>query len=133
MLVTNIINNNLPIDIYGRGAKKYGVNVKGEFENVEPYKDYYFSICVENHTSNEYISEKILDAVLHNTPIYFGAKNILNYFNETIVLTGDIIKDLNIIKSVLIDPTKYYKPTYHEKNLKKINFFHQIENFFVEK
>jgi hypothetical protein len=133
VLVTNIINNNLPIDIYGRGAKKYkginvkgDVNVKGEFQNTEPYNDYLFSICIENFQSNDYFSEKILDPILHNTvPIYLGAKNILNYFNEVIILTGDIIQDMNKIEYILKNPMEFYKKTYHDDNLKNTFFFFQ--------
>jgi hypothetical protein len=49
VLVENIIRNNLPIDIYGRGANLFtNQNVKGEFISNEPYENYDWVIGVEN-------------------------------------------------------------------------------------
>ena len=145
LLVNNIIHNNLPIDIYGRGANNYltrleqdanlckerNENIKGEFNDNEPYKDYYFSICIENFQSNDYFSEKIMDPLLHNCmPIYLGAKNIANYFEDVIILSGDLIMDLNMIYNILQNPETHYKRTYRKKNYKKISFFENIVDFF---
>jgi hypothetical protein len=131
-LVKYIIKNNLPIDIYGTGSSEYNSTyVKGKFDGTEPYNDYLFSICIENFQSNDYLSEKIIDPIMHNTvPIYLGAKNILNYFKEVIVLNGDITHDMNLIVFILKNPRQFYKKTYHEDNLKSINFFHHIDKFF---
>jgi hypothetical protein len=57
-------------DVYGRGLAYRGV--KGELRNkangLLPYK---FSICMENGIWDDYISDKIIDAVLCSTiPIY---------------------------------------------------------------
>jgi hypothetical protein len=132
-LVRHIIDNNLPIDIYGRGANEYkGVNVKGEFNHIEPYNDYLFTISIENFQSNDYISEKILTPLMYNTlPLYLGAKNILNYFKEPILLTGDIIDDMNLIKSILENPIFFYKKTYNEDNIKTMNIFYKLDKLFA--
>jgi hypothetical protein len=132
-LVKHIIHDNLPIDIYGNGSNEYtSNNIKGVFNDIEPYQDYLFTISIENYQSNEYISEKALTPLMYNTvPIYLGAKNILNYCKEPILLTGNIIDDMNIIKNVLENPTHFYKKTYHEDNIKKLNLFYNIDKLFA--
>lgn len=135
MLVNKILQLNLPIDIYGRGCrlinKKYN-NVKGHFNNAEPYEKYLFCICIENYQSNDYFSEKFLDPLLHNcNPIYLGAKNIKNYFNNIIQLKGNLLFDIELLKIILTNPLKYYTETYNERNLSKINFFDNIPKFFT--
>jgi hypothetical protein len=64
------------VDVYGRGLNVRGC--KGELSNkadgLIPYK---FSVCMENGIWDDYISDKIIDAVLCRTiPIYVGARNI---------------------------------------------------------
>jgi len=131
-LVNEIQKRQLPIDIYGRGSNEYkGDNVKGNFEDEEPYNDYYFTICIENFKSNEYISEKALNPVMRNCiPLYLGAINIMNYIKEVILLTGNIEEDIQIITNFLLDPIKYYVVPNHEKIMKKMNLFDNITNFF---
>jgi len=132
-LVQRILATDLPIDIYGNGSNEYtSNNIKGVFNDIEPYQDYLFTISIENYQSNEYISEKALTPLMYNTvPIYLGAKNILNYCKEPILLTGNIIDDMNIIKNVLENPTHFYKKTYHEDNIKKLNLFYNIDKLFA--
>ena len=136
LLVKEILREKLPIDIYGVGCnlikerRKYE-NVKGKFQNVEPYEEYLFSICIENYQSNDYISEKLLDPLLHNcNPIYLGAKNINTYFNNIIQLKGNLLFDIEMLKVILKNPLKYYCQTYNERNLKRVNFFENIQQYF---
>jgi hypothetical protein len=136
-LVKAILQEKLPIDIYGSGcwlindSRKYK-NIKGRFESTEPYEKYLFSICIENYQSNDYISEKLLDPLLHNcNPIYLGAKNINKYFDNIIQLKGYILFDIEMLKIILKNPQKYYKQTYNERNIQQINFFENILNHFT--
>jgi hypothetical protein len=143
LLVNEIIKENLPIHIYGRGAKHFhsiknnnihNINTKifGKFQNIEPYEEYFYSICIENYQSNDYISEKILDPLLHNCqPIYLGAKNIKNYFNNSvIILKGDLLFDIELLKTIIKNPYKYYKVTNNERNSQTINFFENFDELF---
>jgi hypothetical protein len=60
-LVQKIIELNLPIDIYGPGSNQYeSKRVMGQFNDVEPYGTYYFSICLENTICSHYFSEKVV-------------------------------------------------------------------------
>ena len=132
VLVENIIRNNLPIDIYGRGANLFtNQNVKGEFLSNEPYENYLFSICVENFLSNDYISEKFINPMLLCCmPIYIGANNISSYFQNFISLTGDLLTDMNLLVSILKQPMHFYKNPYNEGNLQQINLFENINQCF---
>jgi hypothetical protein len=74
------------VDVYGRGLSVRGC--KGELGNkadgLIPYK---FSVCMENGIWDDYISDKIIDAVLCRTvPIYVGARNIHEHIPFAICL-----------------------------------------------
>jgi hypothetical protein len=141
-LVEKIIELNLPIDIYGYGSNGYskcninGLNynferIKGAFNDAEPYNSYLYSICIENYKCNHYFSEKIITPLLHNClPVYLGCKNIDNYFDDIIKLTGDIDKDILLIINIIRNPLKYYNNTYNEKHIKIVNLIENIENLF---
>jgi hypothetical protein len=133
-LVESIINNNLPIDIYGRGSGQYtGMNrrIMGTFKDVEPYDEYLFSVCVENYICNHYFSEKIITPLMYNCmPLYYGCKNINSYVENTINLTGNVLFDLNLIVDILKHPQEYYKKTYTNANVKAVNLIENLPNIF---
>lgn len=131
-LVEAIIQNKIPIDIYGRGAHLYkGDNVKGAFEGETPYEKYLFSICIENFSDNHYFSEKIMSPMMYNCmPIYWGCKNILMYFDEVILLTGNLKADMNLLVGIIQNPKQHYQPTYNEENRKRINLIENVDVVF---
>jgi len=141
-LIEKIIELKLPIDIYGHGSNGYsnytinGLNysfdrIKGKFTDVEPYESYLYSICIENYQSNHYFSEKIITPLLHNClPIYLGSRNINNYFDDIISLSGDINKDILLIINIIRNPLKYYNNTYNAKNIKMVNLIENIEKMY---
>jgi hypothetical protein len=115
MLVKEILKTNLPIDIYGRGCIYYkntnDSRLKGTFDDLEPYENYDFHICIENCETNDYVSEKITNALLcSTTPLYLGCKNINKYFpDKTIILSGNLSRDLALMLSILNNPGLYKK------------------------
>jgi len=135
-LVNAILQSNLPIDIYGRGCANFSVSqanqLKGVFEDKEPYENYLFHIAIENFQCNEYFSEKILNPLLCSTvPIYLGCKNITKYFNdEVICLSGDLSKDLSLIANIVREPMKYHKKIDVEKIKNTTNFLRNIDKIF---
>jgi len=131
-LIEQIINFNLPIDIYGHGSKNYSYNrIKGSFNNAEPYENYLYSICIENYQCNHYFSEKIITPLMYNCkPIYLGCKNIDMYFDNIFKLSGNINEDLLLLINIIKNPTQYYKPTYNEKNIKTVNLIENIERLY---
>jgi hypothetical protein len=68
---------NTNVDHLGSGSDK-PIDFK-----INGLKDYRFSIVIENSVENDYFTEKIIDCFLSGTiPIYWGTKNIGNYFDE---------------------------------------------------
>jgi hypothetical protein len=143
-LVEAIIQHQLPIDIYGRGSKSYATThkdndsdyhstrIKGEFHDESPYENYMFSICIENFSNHHYFSEKIMSSMMYNcVPIYWGCTHISSYFDEPLLLTGDVTKDMNLLQEILKNPSFYYRETYHEKNKKTINLIENMDRLFV--
>jgi hypothetical protein len=133
-LCKKILEHNLPIDIWGRGCKFYknkANQIKGEFNNIEPYENYTFHIAVENFRTNYYFSKKITNPLLCNTiPVYLGCTNIEKYFpNNVIILTGNCEKDINIIKHILSNPDQYLKKI-HRDNLNKTLSIENVINDF---
>tara|TARA_E500000178_G_C16951633_1_gene721569 strand:- start:478 stop:1341 length:864 start_codon:yes stop_codon:yes gene_type:complete len=137
LLAKYIILNNLPIDIYGNGCEIYSSEysqLKGSFEENEPYQDYMFHISIENMQTPHYFSEKITNCLLSGTtPIYLGCLNINNYFpNNVINLTGNIEKDLNILVYILKDPLAF-KKNIELNNIKdKVYLLRNLDRIFNE-
>jgi hypothetical protein len=144
-LVEEIIKYNLPVDIYGKGSMQYqssidqiaepiiGPSIKGEFTELEPYSDYYFSICCECFQHNDYFSEKVTNPLLcSTTPIYYGCKNIETYFpNNVISLTGYAEFDILMIIDILDEPMKYYKKIDLDTMKFSVNLLKNIDTLFV--
>jgi hypothetical protein len=133
-LIDKIIEENLPIDIYGKGSMKYSHksnNVKGEFNDAEPYEDYMYSICIENFINNHYFSEKIMSPLLHNCmPIYLGCKQIHEYFNDIIKLSGNIKADIQLLVEIFKCAGLFYRKTYTEKNINTVSLLNNIHKIF---
>jgi len=133
-LVKAILQSNLNIDIYGRGCRFYsGDNrLKGEFSDNEPYESYYFHICIENFQTECYTSEKYTNCILcGTTPIYWGATTIDDIFpNITIILSGDLEKDMCMLYDILMNVDSYKKTIIQEQIRPKMNLLKNLDNIF---
>ena len=133
-LVTAILQSNLNIDIYGRGCRYYSGDsrLKGEFSDNELYEPYDFHICIENFQTECYTSEKYTNCILWGTtPIYWGATNIDNVFpNITIVLTGNLEKDMNMLSDIFTNPSQYKKHIVQDEIRPKMNLLKNLDNIF---
>lgn len=140
-LIQNILEARFPIDIYGSGCKAYSManayrkdsRLKGPFKDLEPYENYNFHISIENFQTNAYFSEKITNVLLCGaTPIYWGCKNILDYFpNNVIILTGEIEKDMIILRDILINPTKYKAQINVGLIKERLNLLKNVDKLFA--
>mgnify|MGYP006082591653 CR=1 FL=1 len=141
-LGNTILKNNLPIDIYGSstdGLKKNfpnKENIKYSFDWKDIhkiYENYKFCIVIENTREPEYFSEKIIIALLCGcVPIYLGCTNIDNYFKDYVIhLSGNIKDDLNLIKTIINNPDKYYKKINIEDIKEKIHLKNIIHQEFL--
>lgn len=135
-LVNAIIKSNLPIDIYGSGCKYYtsfnDVRIKGEFNDMEPYENYDFHICIENFQTNHYFSEKIMDPLIYSSiPIYLGCRNITDYFNDNVILlSGNIETDMLLLSNIIKYPEQYKKNIKLDEIKNRINLIKNIESLF---
>ncbi len=126
-LARAILQSDLPVDIWGRGADAYlaefggDKRIRGNFQSHELYHDYSFSIAIENVAEPNYISEKFINCICyHTTCVYLGGPNVDDVFGKdvTIRLTGHIDSDLKIIQKICLDPNKYTKDmTYARQQL----------------
>lgn len=81
--------------IYGRNWDLVGLNGNKCEDKFNTLAKYRFTIIVENSRINNYVSEKIFDALLCGTiPIYFGAPNINN------IIPQNIFVDISKFKSI---------------------------------
>jgi hypothetical protein len=149
-LATHILNAGYPIDIYGNGTGAYGndtgaftlkkiynntptdTRIKGAFKELEPYENYQFHICIENYQTNAYFSEKISNALLcGTTPIYWGCKNMLQMFPKNIImLSGDIVKDMTLLRDIILNPRKYVATINVEDVKNKLNLLKNLDKCF---
>ena len=100
---------------------------KFDFSTKEILYESMFSICIENHSENDYFSEKIIDAFnTYTVPIYYGCKNINTYFDEKGIIKIESLEDLiETVKN--LSPNDYYERIeYIHKN--KHIFSHFIKN-----
>lgn len=91
-LLRKILASDLDIDIYGKGFNLADERYKGMLEykytGLLPYE---YSIAIENSREKNYITEKFVDCALCNTiPIYNGAPNISEVYNEKYFRTIDL-------------------------------------------
>ena len=91
--IYNMFKDSGKINFYGSGCDK-PIDLK-----VDGLKDYRFSVVIENSIESDYFTEKLLDCFLTGTiPIYWGTKNIENYFDTNGVI---FINDENELSTII--------------------------------
>lgn len=84
----------LDFDLYGRGFRE----IDDKFQVIYPYK---YSFALENTSCDHYWTEKIADCFLSWTvPIYFGCKNITDYFPKNSMIQIDPAKPQKAIEKI---------------------------------
>ena len=137
-IVNQIFQYNLPIDLFGRGCRLYNskapdYRLKGEFkEDSVMYTYYQFHICIENYQSDYYMSEKVTNPMVHGTvPIYLGASNIEKKFpDSSIVLSGDLTKDMSLLVQILMNPEAYRKNIDQTMVRTEVNLLKKLDEVF---
>lgn len=120
-----VIKNISNVDVFG-----YGYN---PVENkISALSDYRFSICIENTKSDWYFTEKIIDCFRTGTvPIYWGCKNIDQFFDPRGIITFNTIEELNRILDTLTPESYIEKYDYVLSNFKTSSEFTSIEDWLV--
>jgi len=92
--------------------------VAGKGSNkIALFKNFQFSLVIENSRQNNYFTEKLCDCLYTKTiPIYYGCPNIQEYFDTTgwIIITSESFDELKEKISILDD-------TYFEKYIDTVN------------
>jgi hypothetical protein len=74
------------VDLFGRGLNP----IDNKFDGIYPYK---YALAIENYSDNNYWTEKVSDAYLSwSMPIYYGCKNLHDFFPENSFIEIDIHK-----------------------------------------
>ena len=126
MLDNILVNYKDKIDCFGEGHNP----LPEEEGKLLGLQDYAFSISMENHQSNYYFSEKLLDVILTGAiPIYWGCLNIPKYFNPDGFLFFNSKEELfNIIDNLSMDLYKSKLKAVKENfDICKSNY---IDNFY---
>jgi hypothetical protein len=123
------------IDFFGKGINP----IDDKSIGLTPY---YFSICIENSSINDYWTEKLADPILsYSIPLYYGCKNVNKYFNTNGIINIDInnkSKTVSIIDDILSNTSKIYSEKFdilienRNKLLFNFNLTHFIIKFYKE-
>jgi glycosyltransferase involved in cell wall biosynthesis len=118
-------SNNVDIDIKGIGYDE----IIGKIEALQDYK---FSVAIENGSSDNYFTEKILDCFLTGTiPIYKGCSNIGDFFNINGIITFETENELLDIIVNLSDSVYQQKLKYIQENFELAQkFSYNNDNLF---
>lgn len=89
---------------------------------IDLFREFQFSIVIENSRERHYFSEKIIDCLITKTiPIYYGCENISDYF----VTDGWIILETDNIVEELHEKLKLLDEDYYKKYEKIIEHNYQ--------
>lgn len=113
------------LSLYGRGYRP--------IENkITALKDYRFSLIIENESSNNWFTEKLIDCLVTGTvPVFWGCPNIHEFFDTRgFILFNNINQIPNIKadcnKTVYENLLPFIKKNYHSA-LKYVNIFNRIK------
>lgn len=100
---------------------------------VDGLADFMYSIVIENNKAKWYFTEKILDAFATGTiPIYFGASNIGDYFDERGIIQFDRIEELPAIFENLSNEDYQSRLPYIKENFNRVKAYHLYEDWMHE-
>lgn len=91
----NTLKEEIPsIDFFGKGSNY----IPDKMDGLLPYR---YSLAIENTTAPYYFTEKITDCFLaYTVPIYYGCKNIGQYFPERSFILVDIEEPTKAIEKI---------------------------------
>jgi len=112
----------------------YGTVDGGEYVNaIDSLENYMYSVVIENHIDDLWFTEKICNCFANKTiPIYYGARDIDEYFNSEGIIHCSSIDDIEWWIETILENADKSKRMYIKK-LKSLNenyeLSKQYENF----
>jgi hypothetical protein len=119
------------MDIFGRNYNPIDNKLVG-------LKDYMFSLIIENDSTDNWFTEKIIDCLVTGTiPLYWGCSNIGDYFDSRGFIMFENMEDFKKIVPTITEE-KYNEMLPFIKNnfdisLKYVDFWGRISNKIKEK
>jgi hypothetical protein len=111
------------LDVFGYGYKPLD-------DKLDGLKDYYFQIVIENSILDDYFTEKIIDCFATGViPVYWGTKNIKNYFDSDGIIMFENISDLQKIITQLTPKLYTSKLDAVKKNFDLVNKYKLPEDW----
>lgn len=113
----------------------YGTIDGGKFVEGNIHEPYMYEVVIENDIQDIWFTEKLLNCLANKTiPIYYGARDIGNYFNVDAIIECKSIKQLeNKIEAVLNNEDGfsdvYYEDFVQEAIEENYELSKQYENF----
>jgi hypothetical protein len=125
-----IENQNIDMDIFGTGYNPID-------NKIIALKDYMFSIIIENDSTDNWITEKIIDCLATGTvPVYWGCSNIGDYFNiEGFIQFNNIEEFQQLIPKLNQDTYNKLLPFIKENynlSLSYSDFWYRVTNMIEE-
>lgn len=90
------------VDLYGSGYNEFPHTDEGR---LSPFKDYMFSIVIENSQMDNYYTDKIIDCFATGTiPLYWGAKNMGDYYDSNGFFSFNTLEEcLNLLPKCTVE------------------------------
>ncbi len=93
------LNEKLKVDSLGKCKNNNYIKNGSHYNSNIIFRDYKFVIAIENNFIDGYITEKLINPILAGCiPIYYGAKDVNNYFNKDRIIN---IRDYNTIEECI--------------------------------
>lgn len=90
-----IISIDKSLKLFGRGYNPID-------DKLVALKDYMFSVVIENSTTKNYFSEKLIDCLVTGTvPVFWGCSNISEYFDELGFISFNSVEEYKEIRNTL--------------------------------
>lgn len=133
-------NKDIKIDCYGKNMFKENICVLPDYKKDNGLMEYKYTFNAENHSIENYYTEKITDAILSETLcFYWGNKSIFKYIDPQSFIfleLKDFEKDYLIVKNA-IDNNEWEKKLPYirkekERILKNNTMFDQIEKLLMQ-
>jgi hypothetical protein len=114
------------IEAFGKGINNFD-------KKEDVCIDYMFQIVVENSSVKNYFTEKILDCFATGTiPIYWGCKNIGDFFDKNGILDFKNFTELDLILNKINKDVYFNMIPYIERNLKTALQYMNGEDWMVK-